>query len=662
MNRVYTMGTVLTESERHEIAGRARTLAERLDGPANSAGSPPPIDPTEIFDEWKHLFPDDESFRARLAHDGFTETAVREQIAATHWPETEPLPDWVDTLSDLVQHVGTCTKITRKSVSTPDQTPFGELLTAIASFACDQLSQTVVSMAAVSSMERQLVDRLRSLCVRVLYVEFKSFVEVHDPELAATNPAAVSEPSTEYYEQFIEAMLGQGFKNLCLEYPVLARQLTTLLDNWQSAVEELCRRLQTDREALRQRFGIEGSVTDLNPLTTDTHAGGRVPVQVSFEDGSVVYKPRPLDGEVTFYTILNRLDEYLPTPRFETPSLLPRDGYGWMELVEYRDLPDESAADRYYERAGSLLCLAYVLNFTDCHYENLLVDGATPTVVDGETIFHPHVESDAKPFETEASAAVDRSVLLSVMLPFSVGDPREAHGRRFADKVAGLGSDSEETALPNQSRPTIEAVNTDVMAVDMEAVTVDPYTNTPSVSGVDHPPSDHVDALVGGFEEAYETIHELHETGRFLNDVADPELVAGGNTRLLYRSTGRYASILRSAAARNSLRDGARLTVEYERLAVPFFDGTVETDRLWSLYDSERRALRDLDIPRFASRTDQRALFYRDEQLDVVADKTGYEFVRQRLDGMSETDRRRQTWLIRQALGESMTAGCTPRS
>ncbi|WP_128478364.1 type 2 lanthipeptide synthetase LanM family protein [Halorussus pelagicus] len=654
------MRPVFTEEERHEIAGRARTLAERLDGPANTVGSSPPIAPEEVIEEWRRRFPNDEAFRARLARDGLTEAAVREQIAATRWPADEPVPDWLDTLSSLVRHVETSSADDRNAVATPDETPFGELLAAIAGFARERRPESVVPATAVSPMEKHLVGRLRSLCVRALYVEFKSFVEVHDSELAATSPETVSDPSTEYYDRFISAMIDGGFKNLCLEYPVLARQLVVLLEDWQSAVAELCRRLETDRESLHQRFEVAGSVTALEPLTTDTHAGGRVPVRVSFEEGSVVYKPRPVDGENALYTILHRLDDRLSTPQFETPSLLAREEYGWMELAEYRDLPEASAADRYYERAGTLLCLAYVLNATDCHYENVIADGEIPTIVDGETVFHPHVESDAKPFETEASAVIDRSVLLSVLLPFSVGDPRESHGGRFADKVAGFGSDSEQTPLPNRSTPAIEAVNTDVMSVEMESVTVDPSTNTPTEGSSDRPPEDHVDALIRGFEETYEKIRELHADGRFRSEIADPELVEAVETRLLYRSTGRYASVLRSAAARDPLRDGARLTVEFEDLAVPFFDGTVESDRLWPMYASERRSLRNLDVPRFAARADRPAVFHRGEQLDVTTDSTGYDFVRQRLDTMDGTDRRRQTWLIRQALGGVTAAEGAP--
>ncbi|WP_254763957.1 type 2 lanthipeptide synthetase LanM family protein [Natrinema marinum] len=652
--------SVFTDEERREIAGRARTVAERFDGPPNSAESPPPIDPDEILEEWKQRFPNEESFRRRLARDGLTEAAVRDRISATRWPADEPLPDWIDTLSALVRHVEASAADDRAAVAVPDETPFRELIAAIVDFARERVSDATVPGSAVSPMEAHLVDRLESLCVRALYVEFKSFVEVYDSELASADPAAVSDPPTAYYDRFIAAMLGEGFKNLCLEYPVLARHFVRLLENWRRALEELCRRLQADRDALRRRFGVDGAVTALEPLTDDTHAGGRVPVRVAFESGAVVYKPRPVDGEVAFYAILDRLDDHLETPPFETPSLLSRDGYGWMELCEYRDLPDEAAADRYYERAGALLCLAYVLDFTDCHYENLIATGETPTLVDAETVFHPPLEPAEKPFETEASAVVDRSVLLSVLLPFSVGDPREPHGGRFVDAVAGFGRDSEPTSLPNRSRPTIEAVNTDVMTVEMEPVTADPSTNTPSTGDADRPPAVHADAVIDGFESAYETVRELHEAGEFLTEIADPELIEGVATRLIYRSTGRYASIRRSAAARDPLRDGARLTVEFERLAVPFFDGTIESDRCWPLYAAERRALRSLDVPRFGARADERTIVHRGGRLDVTTGETGYGAVRRRLDAMDRADRRRQTWLIRQGLGEATTAERAP--
>ncbi len=678
------MDATLSAEEKREIAGRARTLHERLDGPPNESGGSQPIEPERLFEAWAGAFPDREAFEARLRREGLAESAVREQLAATRWPADRPLPDWIDDLDALLEHV------TRQSAddlpaSVPEETPFAELLAAVASYGRARLDDEVVPPCGVTQLETWLVSRLNLLCVRALYVEFKSFVEHHDPELAAADHDAFDDPPTRYYGEFVDAMLGAGFRNLCLEYPVLARYLVTTVEQWTTAVETVCRRLRADRDALADRFDVEGAVTELDPLAADAHAGGQFPVRVSFESGAVVYKPRPVGMGVAVHGVLDRLDDALPVPPFETPAYLPREGYGWMERIEYREPADEAAVERYYERAGALLCVAYVLGLTDCHYENHLVSGEHPVVVDAETAFVPRIDPDAMLVEPEVAATVSPSVLSTGLLPWAVGDPDDAEGPGPA-MLAGFGSRGGTVALSSTSVPTVEATNTDVMSVAEEPATIDRTENTPSVDGTDRPPEEYVDAVVDGFEATYDAVAERHDDGRFLSGALDREALADRENRIVYRATTRYTSVLQSCTTRHPLRDGARLTVEFEALAAPFFDDRIESDRCWPLYAAERRALRRFDVPRFGSRPDRTTVFHdgtpvggpatgrreggrhEGEQREGkrrkgerreggqgrrprrIADASGYEQCRKRLDGMGPADRRRQVWFVRRSL------------
>ena len=634
----------LSETERREVAGRARTLAERLDGPANEPGDGTPVGPEEVLGAWREKYPDESSLRDRLDRAGLTETAVREQVTATRWPADEPLPDWVDDLESLIEHVESAPSAGH--VDVPDETPFAELLAPVAGFALERLPGEAGE--AVVPMVDWLVTRLEETCVRPLYVEFKSFVKHHDPDLARADPGEFENPPTAYYEQFVAAARDGGFTNVCVEYPVLARLLVVVADQWVDAVTDLRRRVRADREALSRRFGVAGDVAAFEPLAEDVHGGGHVPVRVVFESGEVVYKPRPVDAGVVYHEILDRLSGHLAAS-FPDPTYLPREDYGWMELVEYRDPED---ADRYYERAGTLLAVAYALDFTDCQFENLIVHGDAPALVDAETLFHPRVEGSTKTLSTGVSAVVDRSVLLTAMLPWTLGDPDEQDGGQLATILAGLGNDSEARRARALSIPTVTAPNTDVMSVEATEPSLDGATNTPTVDGEDRPPADHVDALVRGFERAHESLRRLHEDGRLFSDVVDPDLVSGVENRVLFRPTVTYKSVLRSLTGRDPLRDGVRFTVEMADLAAPFFDGRIEDDRYWPLYAAERRALRRLDVPRFTGRMDGEAVFHDGDPTGVTVPASGYRYSQRRLDAMDGEDRRRQAWLIRRSLGD----------
>lgn len=652
------MSNIFTTTERHEIAGRARTIHERLTGPANEPGGEPPIDPDQILDDWRAQFPNADAFQTRLEYDDMSTTDVRKQIEATRWPSDEPLPEWIETLEELVHYIEENPIDGYRS--TPEDTPFIELLATIAEYARERVSDVPVNQEALSPMVDGLIARLDVLSVRPLYVEFKSFIEYHDPELATADPDEFEELPTEYYDQFVEAMFEHGFKSLCAEYPVLARQLTRIIDDWVDAVTQLCQRIRADREILRDRFDIDGEVIELDPLADDTHAEGRVPVRVSFESSAVVYKPRDVDAGIVFYTILDRLEDHLPTQSFRKPTYVSRDGYGWMELITYSDPSDDDAVTRYYERSGAVLCAAYALNLTDCQFENVISAGEHPMIIDAETLCHPHVDADARPTPSEISTVAYRSVLSTLLMSWSVGDPRDTHDETIGVSHAGFGSSSE-TQLGEQPQPRIKAANTDVMVVEERQPKVDLSTNTPTVDGIDQPPSAHIEALTRGFTEMYETIQALNADGQLFSEVATYEIFDGIENRLVYRATAQYGSVLRSAAGRDPLRDGARLTVEFEQLVAPFFGDRINADDYLPLYDAERRALRRRDVPRFASSPTQRTLFHDGEPLEITVETSGYNKCQQRIRSMNTTDQDRQVWLTEYAFSpKSVDPGPPP--
>ncbi len=656
-----------SEADRREIAGRARTLHERLDGPSNERGGDPTFDPDAVLDEWRDLFPDESAFADRLERGGLSEAEIREQVAATRWPADEPLPEWINELAALVEYVETTDPdggpVAVGDVPDDDDrpaisgdVPFAALVARIAGYAYERLPGPVPA-DAVDPMVEWFGRRCRVLVTRALYVEFKSFVSHHDLDLARADPGEFEDPPTELYEAFVDAMVDGGFRNLCLEYPVLARQLVEVTNQWIDALAELARRIEADRAALAERFGVDGAVTSLDPLANDTHARGRLPVRVDFESGEVIYKPRPVDAGKALYGILDRLEDHLPRSSVRTPRYLLREGYGWMEPVEYRSPGDEAAVRRYYEQAGMLVCAAYALGLTDCQFENVIVDGERPTILDAETAFHAYLAPSVRTMPAGVAEWSGHTVLSTSMLPWTIGDPTGPDVEDERAPVAAFGDDSGELELSGFPRPSVEAVNTDVMSVESEAPTIDRTANTPTVDGEDRLPGEYVDEMVRGFERTYETVRRLRDEGRFRSEIVDEQLPDGIETRLVYRGTYRYASVLRSAAARDPLRDGTRLTVAFERLAVPFFDGRIESDRCWPLYAAERRSLRRRDVPRFITTPTGTAVFHDGAPVECAVDSSGYERSRQRLDAMGDADRSRQVWLLERCFRSFDLAG-----
>lgn len=651
---------LFTETELREIAGRARTISERLHGVSNVKADCGTENPEEFISLWADKYQDSSHFEQRLKIENTTREEIHECVLATQWPPSEPLPDWTAEIQELAGFVEQLTPTREFDIDTSAETPFPELLQAIAKYAQGQLPEAI-SRGAVAPMSEWLIKRLENLAARALYVEFKSFVHTQDESLAHADPEDFPDPPTECYESFIERMFDGGFRSFCIEYPVFARQTCAIIRQWYETVEETYERVLTDKPALQATFEVEGAIKALVPLASDTHARGRVPIQVEFEHGEVIYKPRSVDSGALFYEILDRLDEQLPTPDIRIPAYLSRDEYGWMETVPYRDLPDSEHAEEYYMRAGVMTCLSFLLNLNDCQLENVIARGSTPTIVDAETVFHPGLGHGEGSGSERTRTLIEETPLMTHLLPYTTGYQDESD-EATPDSVlmAGFGSESGEVKLPGVTIPAFEGINTDVMTVIPQSATLDRSSNTPSVADDDYPPSDHASALVEGFDTACTTIRQLYDDDTFYGSVVDLDSATGIENRVLFRKTARYAAVLGDATGRDKLQSGLRLSMAFEELAGPLIKGATDLERWWPLFEAEREALARRDIPRFSSRADEEVVYHDGTKLVIGCTTPGIDKARKRLDRV--TDSEQDTWsaLVQQAVTDSKGSAGRP--
>ncbi|WP_115863642.1 type 2 lanthipeptide synthetase LanM family protein [Halorussus litoreus] len=661
------MTTVFSEDHKRLIAGRARTLFERFEDPeAVEHGFRDEEEVTEIFEEWEETFSTEESFERRLDQLDATEAECRQAISADRLAESEPIPEWVDRLDDLVASVHRTTpekaaeRLGPEGYRVEEERTFKQLSAAIAAHACDQLDESVLdvlSAEAVWTMADWFRRRLEDRFVRILFVEFKAFIAAHDEDMAFAEPEDFDDGDlpTDYYELFLGYLFDGGFGDLCQEYPMFARLVVTQIRQWHEHLEEFGRRLEADRDALADRFGYEtgvGNVTHLEPLADDTHGDGRAVMHVEFESGlDVAYKPRSVEAGQTFYRMLERFNDHLAVPDFKTPTYLPRGDYGWMEWIEYEECEDSDAVERYYQRAGALASLAYFLEFTDCQYENVIINGEYPMLVDAETIFTPHVSVERKPTRTGIGSLRDKSLLLTLLIPYDVEDMHTDQSGGQSSTISGFSDSADEDVLEDITNPAIQAVNTDVMKVDHQPVPVDPSENIPMVDGEAQPPADYLEEFLDGFETAYETVMELRDTGQLTDDVELFDSFRSVENRIVYRPTMQYGSVIKSLSSRHCLGDGARFGVEIDELSVPFCNGIITEPKPWALYDAERVALKRLDPPRFTCRPDDTELELNGETLGVEADESGMERARQRIESASEDDLQMQIEFVRGCFG-----------
>ena len=649
------MTRVIQPDHARLLAGRALTVPERLRR-ADELETGDRDDDTveELIDEWREEFQTAEAFRRRLDRLDADETDLRRAIRADRFAPSASLPAWVERLDALVadavdQSPSQADTRRRLRSSGPSEVMFPTLSARLAAAVVDRLPESVRSRlpeAVVRSAAEWFRSRFHRRFDRTLFVEFKTFVAAHDRDLAFADPEAYDDPPTEYYEQFQTYLFDEGgLADVCVEYPVFGRLLATQAEQWVAYLTELTDRLRADRAALADRFGDGdlGTLTGVEPLADDTHGDGRAVAKLSFDSGTrLVYKPRSVAAGERFYELLTDLDDHLSVPSFEAPTYLDRGSYGWMEWVPDEDCTDEAAVERYYERAGALVAVAYLTEFTDCHHENLVAAGDQPTLVDAETVFHPQFRPDERP----AGPGVQRqSVVLSGLLPRAAGD---------ADNVgtvtAGIAVGAEPTQISGVTLPRLAAAGSDVVDVTEQPAEIEPEANVPTLDGQPALPGEYTDEILAGFRETYETLVALTERGEI--DLEDRFL--GVENRLVYRATMRYARLIDDLQSAQTLSDGRRVDVELAELAASVCRGGSD-DPPWGVVDAERAALLRLDPPRFDTRVGETAVFRDGEPVGASATEAGLAVARERLREAGSSDLAAQTEYVRGAFDGPLT-------
>lgn len=668
------MSDGIKQEHKRLVAGRARTLLERIEDPDPlEYGHRDESDVENIYEKWRDLYPDEEAFQTRLEQIGTDVEECKRAISADRIGDDEPLPDWMDTLDEIVDAVqGEGSHLDADYLDTLDEKQegpetehwlFPQLSARVAAFALTKLPQdpvkTVLTEDALYTMASWFRARFHERFNRILYVEFKSFVASRDRELAFTDPEEFDDPPRAHFREFREYLLSDGFADLCVEYPVFSRLLVTQFDQWKHHLVELSERLRRDKDVLAEEFGSGdlGRIVTLRPLADDTHGDGRAITALEFESGKkIVYKPRSVEAGKAFNRFLRNLNDQVSLPEFEPPKIVSRGEYGWMEWIDSGDCSTEAQIERYYQRIGALVCVVYLFEFTDCHFENVIAAGEHPYLIDAETIFHPYFGKERDTTMSGPNALVNNSALLSLLLPFSVESGADVDvGNDLSQKIAGIGLSTEPVEIDAIPSPSIKAVNTDVVSIDQEPVTFDRSDNVPTLDGEGCPPREYVDEIVDGFETVYDTILELRDRNELSDALGYPDIFESTINRVVYRSTMQYAKVLRSSRSRSCLHDGARFGVELEGLSVPFCDGSIGDPKPWALLEEELDALKRFDPPRFTSYTDGTELYRDGDPIGAEVDRAGLERSMDRIEAADPADRREQVEIIRAAFAGPLT-------
>ena len=325
----------------------------------------------------------------------------------------------------------------------------------------------MLSEAARTALERALLRSLIPASAELLLTEFETMRAQEQSSWDRLFALAQEPEGRSLYRRFVRR-LGEGtLARLFLQYPVLARRLGKISHLWVEAGRVPgatgCRhtraraRLRRRRRGAWQRRRAQTIVVGSAPR----HAQRRgVDVRLRPQAGVQAQGHGDGGGLPSAAGMAQRAGR---AAAFEVLEVLDRSTHGWVEFVEHLPCRDHDEARRYYERAGMLLCLFYVLEGTDCHYENIIASGEYPVLIDTETLMHHRAREivpEDENAQTEAFEQLGHSVLRTGLLPRWELSADE----RTAYHVSGLGEAAEQELAIRA--PKWIRVNTDRMAVE----------------------------------------------------------------------------------------------------------------------------------------------------------------------------------------------------
>jgi len=333
----------------------------------------------------------------------------------------------------------------------------------------DNLPLELLSESAYLTLERSLLDKLLNLSGKTLEYEFTRSRPLGQTILNVLGQSSTDKAQIKVqYDAFVQKLLQDGLLTFFQTYPVLGRLMAVAIDFWVEATAAFLQSLKADLLEIKQIFKPEqsserelgitndglGKVIEIQSSLSDPHNGGTTVIAITFECGlKLVYKPKDLGAEAAYTQFLDWCDRQdIPLP-FKVSKVCDRKTYGWVEYVEHLPCEDEAAAQRFYQRAGMLLCLLYALRVVDCHRENLIANGEHLVLIDMETLMHQEVNLIAElPEATAAEASVTLQLSESVLRTGLLPRWEFSKDNRLAYDVSALGGIDEQLIAKEQNQ------------------------------------------------------------------------------------------------------------------------------------------------------------------------------------------------------------------
>lgn len=616
-----------------DIVAGSSTIQERL-APSFRPGAAERPRARELLNRWQRKISPSgpHGFEKRL---GWLGSTPGEMLAYLGEGEIEgPLPSWSAYLEEALS------RFHAEGPATESDHPFGMLVAPFAHIGRERITpacEPVFSAKAIDQLVGDLMGALSHLAAPVFFLLFTR---------KRSEAGFTRDPSSRVLlDRFIGDMHAGGLEATFLEYPVLGRLLSTLLEDWIANTINMANALARDHRELSAVFAEGrplGRAEGLQLSLSDRHNGGNTVSILRFEDGTrIVYKPRDVSIEQAWFDLLSKLND--SGGEFLLLKTLPKGTYGWVEAANPAPCTTQEEVHLYYRRAGMLLCVLYALEASDCFFENILACGAYPVLIDMETLMHTvfRKEADMSPAEEMADDVIFNSVFRAGFLPSWETGPTG-----HCVDISGLG------AVPGQVTSYVQRewsdLNSDAIALARKPILVDTNDHLPSLLGAPVAGADHVDHVVEGFQTLYRIFQA--DKDALTNKQGPLSALSACEIRLVFHATRIYGLVLKRLGAPRHMKSGVERSIETDIFS-RFYLEARRKDRFRAILEAEIQSLDRLDVPKFTIRADSRSLSLPTGViLEDIFEEPAIDRVFRRIGSFGDADMRLQSDFIKASL------------
>ncbi|HHT7239527.1 TPA: type 2 lanthipeptide synthetase LanM family protein [Bacillus cereus] len=574
-----------------------------------------------------------ETLNYQLEHLGFTKETLKSILLSkknNEVPDTKKL-EWIEQLKKIFS--------SPQLFMTSNKTAFECLLEPFIAYASKKINQYFnintsykqvmdeqsVSKSIIENLKKQLFPiTVKPIVLEVNIAELKKELQGNTPE--------------EKFSFFVNSKLSSSEQvlNFLLDYPVLARRLTEIVETSLHHQFEILDRYFNDFIEIHTKiFSSHSALIQLHIGAGDTHNGGQTVTILTFKNQKkLVYKPRSLSIDLKFQKFLEWCNQTGSTIHFSTLHVIDKEKYGWQEFVSYTDCKNEDEIKLFYSRLGGYIAILYAFNAVDFHFENLIAHGSHPYLIDLESICYPlQPMSEQNTAQHEAIKLLMKSVLGTGLLPieYKANDSLDV-------EVSGIGGSAGQR-IGNVE--TLKGNNTSSISIEKAQAYSMAKENRPKLNGQIINPASYISNVLEGFENIYrmflEHKEELLRNDGILKDFSTEKI------RFVAKNTHVYGEFLRKSEHTDYLQHG----LDRQRLFDLFWNyGSVSAKHL-PIIASEINDLLQGDVPYFSTKINSKSIWNsKGEEITNFLEVSGWELIYKKVHTLSLQDlKQQQKWI-----------------